>query len=106
MDRSLQLAEACMRWHPADHYVLSGTGTEVFARRVIQSGLSRDRLTCAESQPAAHLVNLLRGQSGRSSMVMGMGNIAGPGMDLLDYFRKADQMQRLPFADHIPVGAA
>ncbi|WP_442506350.1 poly-gamma-glutamate synthase PgsB [Novipirellula sp. SH528] len=106
VDRSLQLAEACMRWHPADHYVLSGTGTEVFARRVIQSGLSRDRLTCAESQPAAHLVNLLRGQSGRSSMVMGMGNIAGPGMDLLDYFRKADQMQRLPFADHIPVGAA
>ena len=92
-DRSLQLAEACVRWHPADHYVLSGTGTEVFARRAIQNGLSPDRLTTADSQPARDIVNLLRGCSGRSSMVMGMGNIAGPGMDLLDYFDHANENQ-------------
>ncbi len=106
VDRSLQLAEACLRWHPADHYVLSGTGTEVFARRVIQNGLSRDRLTCAESQPASQLVHLLRGQSGRSSMVMGMGNIAGPGMDLLDYFRNAEHTQRRSTDAPRSIGAA
>ncbi|KAA5541313.1 poly-gamma-glutamate synthase PgsB [Roseiconus nitratireducens] len=88
-DRSRQLAEACVDWRPADHYVLSGTGTEAFARRAIQMGISRDRLTCAERRPASEIVNLLQGQSGRSSLVVGMGNIAGPGMDLLDFFQNA-----------------
>ena len=94
IDRSLQLADACVRWRPADHYILSGTGTETFARRAIQKGLSKDRLTCAEHQPAARIVELMQGQSGRSSMVMGMGNIAGPGMDLLNYFQHAQDSGR------------
>ncbi|TWT76270.1 Capsule biosynthesis protein CapB [Planctomycetes bacterium CA13] len=95
-DRSLQLADACVRWRPADHYVLSGTGTEIFARRAMQKGISPDRLTRAESEPAAKLIDVLRHQSGRSSMVMGMGNIAGPGMDLLDYFQQTQLVQDAP----------
>jgi len=92
-DRSLQLADACVRWRPADHYVLSGTGTEIFARRALQQGISKDRLTCADSQPAAKVMDVLKGHSGRSSMVMGMGNIAGPGMELLDYFKRIQVVQ-------------
>ncbi len=105
-DRSMQLAEACVRWHPADHYVLSGTGTEVFAKQAIRCGLSPDRLTMAESQPADNIVQLLRGQSGRSSMVMGMGNIAGPGMDLLDYFQHAQQSRATVRNETVLQGAA
>ncbi|MGB7326936.1 MAG: poly-gamma-glutamate synthase PgsB [Rubripirellula sp.] len=99
VDRSLQLAEACVRWQPADHYVLSGTGTEAFARKAIQSGLSKDRLTIADSQPTPRLLHLLRGQSGRSSMVMGMGNIAGPGMELLDFFQSTQATKWAPAAN-------
>ena len=86
-DRSVQLADACVRWKPADHYVVIGTATEVFARRAVSQGLSRARITCAEQKHAPELVELLSRQAGRSAFVMGMGNISGPGMEVVDYFR-------------------
>jgi poly-gamma-glutamate synthase PgsB/CapB len=86
-ERSVQLADACVRWKPADHYVVIGTATEVFARRAMSQGLSRDRITCAEQKHAPELVELLSRQTGRSAFVMGMGNISGPGMEMVDYFR-------------------
>jgi poly-gamma-glutamate synthase PgsB/CapB len=87
-DRSVQLAEACVRWKPADHYVLIGSATNVFARRASAMGLHKDRMTCAEKCNTDRLVDALRQRSGRASMVMGMGNISGPGFDVIDFFRK------------------
>jgi poly-gamma-glutamate synthase PgsB/CapB len=87
-DRSVQLAEACVRWKPADHYVLIGSATHIFSRRAAAMGLDASRMTRAESINTAELVNTLRCQSGRSAMVMGMGNISGPGFDVVDYFRQ------------------
>jgi poly-gamma-glutamate synthase PgsB/CapB len=86
-DRSVQLADACVRWKPADHYVLIGSATDVFARRAVSQGLDRGRITCAEKTHADQLVDLLSRQGGRSAFVMGMGNISGPGMEVVDYFR-------------------
>jgi hypothetical protein len=31
---------------------------------------------------------LLSRQTGRSALVMGMGNISGPGMEMVEYFRR------------------
>jgi poly-gamma-glutamate synthase PgsB/CapB len=87
-ERSVQLADACVRWKPADHYMVIGSATEVFARRAMSQGLSRDRITCAEHKHAPELVELLSRQVGRSALVMGMGNISGPGMEVVDYFRR------------------
>ncbi|MEQ8791913.1 MAG: poly-gamma-glutamate synthase PgsB [Pirellulaceae bacterium] len=87
-DRSVQLADACVRWKPADHYVLIGSATDVFARRAVSQGLDRGRITCAEKTHADKLVDLLGRQAGRSAFVMGMGNISGPGMEVVDYFRR------------------
>jgi poly-gamma-glutamate synthase PgsB/CapB len=87
-DRSVQLAEACVRWKPADHYVLIGSATQVFWRRAAAMGLDARRMTCAEKANTAELVDTLRNQSGRTAMVMGMGNISGPGFDVVDYFRQ------------------
>ncbi len=86
-DRSVQLAEACVRWKPADHYLLIGSATDLFSRRATQMGLSKERMTCAEKMNTDGLVDTLRRQAGRSAMVMGMGNISGPGMEVLNYFR-------------------
>jgi poly-gamma-glutamate synthase PgsB/CapB len=87
-DRSLQLADACLRWKPADHYVLIGSATDVFARRALSQGLDPSRLTRAENVETNRLVGMLNHCAGRSAMVMGMGNISGPGLDLVDYFQR------------------
>jgi poly-gamma-glutamate synthase PgsB/CapB len=87
-ERSVQLADACVRWKPADHYMVIGTATDVFARRAVSRGLDRGRITCAEQKHAPELVDLLSRQAGRSALVMGMGNISGPGMEMVDYFRR------------------
>jgi poly-gamma-glutamate synthase PgsB/CapB len=97
-DRSIQLAEACLAWKPADHYVLIGSATEVFSRRAASLGMDARRMTCAEKFSTDRLVDTLRERSGRSAMVMGMGNISGPGFDVVDYFRQhhCDTFARSP----------
>jgi hypothetical protein len=94
-DRSVQLADACVQWKPADHYVLIGSATEVFARRAASRGLERTRITCAEKAAAVELVELLGRRAGRSAFVMGMGNISGPGMEVVDYFRRRHGAPRM-----------
>lgn len=87
-DRSVQLAEACVHWKPADHYMLIGSATQVFSRRAAAVGLKARQVTCAEKLNTKELVHALRDQSGNSAVVMGMGNISGPGFDVVDYFRQ------------------
>lgn len=86
-DRSVQLADACLKWQPADRYILVGSATDVFAKRALANGMNPSRLLSAERLPTNHVVNNIQTQAGRSAMVMGMGNIAGPGMQIIDYFR-------------------
>lgn len=93
-DRSLQLADACLRWKPADHYLVIGSATDAFARRATHHGLDRLRITCAERASAPDLYRTLERVSGSSALVMGMGNISGPGMELLDLFRQRDVPRR------------
>jgi poly-gamma-glutamate synthase PgsB/CapB len=90
-DRSLQLADACVAWKPADHYVLIGSATEVFAKRAVASGLSHDRITSAERFRSEQLFDEILRRSDRSALVVGMGNISGPGMAMIDAFRRRSQ---------------
>ncbi|MCZ7585088.1 MAG: poly-gamma-glutamate biosynthesis protein PgsC [Deltaproteobacteria bacterium] len=78
-DRSKQLAEACVSWEPADYYVLMGTGTYIFAREAGRSGLDARKLYLAENRTEREIFESVVGLSGRSSLVMGMGNIGGRG---------------------------
>ena len=89
-DRSIQLADACLRWKPADQYLLIGAGVDVFAKRALGNGLNPNRLIRAERQGAPRVIDALERAGGASSLVMGMGNIAGPGMELVNYFRERD----------------
>ncbi len=88
VDRSVQLADACLRWKPADHYVLIGSATDVFARRALSRGMDQSRMTKAEDVQTNQLVDVLNHRAGRSAMVMGMGNISGPGMDVVQYYQR------------------
>jgi poly-gamma-glutamate synthase PgsB/CapB len=90
-DRSRQLAEACLTWTPADHYVVVGTATRLFADRALSLGMQADRVTCVEKVPRPRMFETVERIAGRSALVMGMGNIAGPGMELVNHFRKQHQ---------------
>jgi poly-gamma-glutamate synthase PgsB/CapB len=90
-DRSRQLAEACLSWTPADHYLVVGSATKLFSQRAISLGVKPDRITCVEKAPKSRLFAAVEQVAGRSALVMGMGNISGPGLDLVQYFRKQHQ---------------
>jgi len=86
-DRSLQLGEAYMRWRPADHVVLIGSGTYLFARAASKAGLDPSRIIFAEDRQPDEIFETIIDLAGPSALVMGMGNIGGPGLDLVRYFR-------------------
>ncbi len=90
-ERSVQMAEMCARWTNLDTAFAIGTGTEVFLKRALASGFSAVRLQAAERQPAETLFNKLRDVSGRLGLIMGLGNIAGVGMELVELFRSRSQ---------------
>jgi len=85
-DRSQQLARACVDWPAADHYMLIGTGTYIFARASTRAGLDSRKLYFAEDRREDEIFEAVVGLVGKSALVMGMGNIGGQGLDLAQYF--------------------
>jgi poly-gamma-glutamate synthase PgsB/CapB len=86
-DRSRQLGEACVDWPQADHYVLMGTGTYLFARAATRRGLDVRKLVIAENQQASEVFETLVERAGDSALIMGMGNVHGGGGELARLFR-------------------
>ncbi len=85
-DRSEQLAESYAGWTQADEVVLLGTGQYIFARAAVKSGLDPTRLVFVDQTHPADIFEILLGLSESSALVMGLGNIAGPGLALAEYF--------------------
>jgi poly-gamma-glutamate synthase PgsB/CapB len=86
-DRSWQLGQACVSWRPADHYVLMGTGTYIFAKAADQKELSPLKIVFAEDRRVEEIFEIIISHAGESALVMGMGNIGGQGLDLVQFFR-------------------
>lgn len=85
-DRSEQLAESYAEWTQADEVVLLGTGQYIFARAAVKSGLDPTRLVFIDRNHPADIFEILLGLAESSALVMGLGNIAGPGLALAEYF--------------------
>lgn len=85
-DRSEQLAQSYARWTQADEVVLLGSGQYIFARAAVQSGLDPTRLVFVDRTHQADIFEILLGLAEPSALVMGLGNIAGPGLALAEYF--------------------
>jgi gamma-polyglutamate synthase len=86
-ERSRQLGHACVHWRPADYYVLIGTGTYLFARAAADHNLDTLRLVFAEGRRVEEIFEIVINLAGHSALVMGMGNIGGQGLDLIQFFR-------------------
>lgn len=85
-NRSEQLAESYASWTQADEVVLLGTGQYLFARAAVKNGLDPTRLVFVDQTHPADIFEILLGLAGSSALVMGLGNIAGPGLALAEYF--------------------
>lgn len=85
-DRSRQLGEAIARWHRADRYVLIGTGTYFLIRQAVKSGLEPGFFVNAADRGGESIFEEILNHCRRSTLVVGIGNIAGPGMELMHYF--------------------
>jgi len=86
-DRSKQLGEAVPGWIPADHYILMGGGIYVFFRTIVANGLDSSKIVYAEGMAVDRIFEEVMRLSGRSALVMGIGNIGGQGLELANYFR-------------------
>lgn len=95
-DRSLQLGRACATWRPADHYLLVGTGTYIFARAASKKGLDMRKVVFAEKRRADDIFETVVSLVGRTALVMGMCNIGGQGLELVQYFRNRSTLEASP----------
>lgn len=85
-DRSRQLGSVVPDWPAADHYLLIGSGTYIFAKFAVKAGLDARRLVFAEDHPAEDIFESIVELTGRRSLAMGMANIGGIGLDVVRYF--------------------
>ncbi len=92
-DRSDQLGRAVATWPMADHYLLIGSGTYIFARAASKAGLDPLKLSFAEDRRVDEIFETVVGLSGKSALVMGMANIGGIGLDLVQYFANRSQLR-------------
>jgi poly-gamma-glutamate synthase PgsB/CapB len=96
-DRLRQIGEALGRWPRADRYILIGTGSYFFTQYAFKSGIDQRLFSNAENLDTEMIFEEILKHCKRTTMVMGIGNIAGPGIDLVTYFRNRSEeivMQR------------
>jgi poly-gamma-glutamate synthase PgsB/CapB len=85
-DRSRQLGQALVDWPRADRYLLIGTGTYALARTAASAGLPAAHLIPCEGKGALDVFEEIMGVCGRTALVVGAGNIAGVGLELVRLF--------------------
>lgn len=94
-DRSRQLAEAMAEWKDVERVVLVGTGTTIYARAAARHGLSPTQLVTAEGASVDRIFELVVEQVEEAALVVGLGNIGGPGLDLVRLFRNRGQPKKV-----------
>ncbi len=88
-ERSRQLGRAVVQWSAADSYVVVGSGTQFFTRAAERGGLERGRLHVAEHESADTILARLGRLCGDGGLVVGLGNIGGVGLELLEALRQS-----------------
>ncbi|REK17671.1 MAG: poly-gamma-glutamate synthase PgsB [Planctomycetota bacterium] len=93
-DRSKQLGEAIASWPEADRYLLIGTGTYIFARAATKCGVNPMKFDFAEGHRVEEIFESVVAAAGESTLVMGMANIGGPGLEVVRYFANRSTMRK------------
>ena len=86
-DRSRQLGEGIARWTSPDQVITVGSGTAFFGRAAGKAGFDMSRVVNAESSDAREVFERLIEACGERTLLVGLGNIGGLGLDLVRLFR-------------------
>jgi len=84
--RTMQIAKDTTFWHHAERVVLIGTGAYLFARMAGKTDFDTSRFVFADQMGVEEIFESILEASGRNSLVVGMGNIGGPGLPLVRFF--------------------
>lgn len=84
--RTTQLARTTF-WHEADSVVLMGTGAYLFARECSKAGIGPSRLVFADQGGVEEVFETIVAECGRDNLVVGMANIGGLGLGLVQHFK-------------------
>lgn len=90
--RSQQLAEFAANWSPADHYVLMGSGTLLFARAAVRHGLMPDDMTIVEGMDIDEILETILEHGDGDTLIVGMCNVKGGGLELTRFFSNRASM--------------
>ena len=89
-DRSETMGKAMGSWTSADQVVVMGTGQEMFTRAAKRSGVDLSRIVSLEDSSSQNVLTAVC-DSGATCfsgvMIMGIGNVYGPGFELADFFQ-------------------
>jgi len=86
-DRSRQLGESLPGWSAPDRVLAVGTGTVFFGRAAAAAGYDASRIVSVEGADAREVFERLVDGCGRRTLLVGLGNIGGLGLDLVRLFR-------------------
>lgn len=89
-DRSRQLGEAIPSWAKIGPIMAVGTGTE-FLRRAL-GDYDSERVQTVESEDPREVFECIVEAVGRKTLVVGLGNIGGVGLELVRLFRNRAQL--------------
>jgi len=85
-ERSDQIGRAIGLWKKADIYISIGTGTYIFIKAAVNSGISHSAIIDMENDDAARIFEKIVEISNEKTMIMGVCNIKGTGLELVKYF--------------------
>lgn len=86
-ERSLQFAQSIPQWSPAHHIVVMGNGTYIFAKEAMNQGIPFDKIHFADEFSVEETFELIISLCEGDALVVGMGNIADPGLSLVQHFK-------------------
>jgi poly-gamma-glutamate synthase PgsB/CapB len=86
-ERTIQLARESDYWHSADKVILLGSGAYAFARLASQANVDSGKFVFADFDRVDEIFESIISECGHSSLVIGMGNIGGLGLPLVNYFK-------------------
>ncbi|MCU0849079.1 MAG: poly-gamma-glutamate synthase PgsB [Spirochaetes bacterium] len=93
-DRSRQFGESIVKWPLADKYILIGSGSYFLIKYAIKSGMDPRHFINAEDLVTESVFEEILNYCKKATLVMGIGNIAGPGLELIKYFSNRSQIMQ------------
>ena len=85
IDRSFQMARLILERMPADHYILTGSGTHILARKLFKAIKHEKVIDLGEKMPE-HVVQIVADTVSNGALIFAMGNTVGYGEKMMKQF--------------------